>query len=219
VQVLRVPCTGTTLQRQLSSLPSAALVCHTTAPPPSCFRCVLYVVARVHLCFISAVFIHPYNNNAVMAGQGTIAIELLESLPELHAIIVPVSGGGMAAGIAAYAKGVKPSLRVFAVEPEGKGLGESLATGTRQLTASLAPLDTIADGIRTKTTGDKPWAVLDELLEKEVLVVDDEQIVEGLRFSLHRIKLVVEPAGASVQNVALVVCGGNADLNAMAALL
>jgi serine racemase len=193
-----------------------------------------------------AFFIHPYNNDEVMSGQGTLALELLESLPELDAIIVPISGGGMTAGIAAYAKGVKPSLRVFAVEPKGKGLGESLATGTRQLTASLAPLDTIADAIRTKTTGDKPWEILNDLLEKDILEVTDEQIVEGLRFSLQRMKLVAEPAGAcavacvlsggfeaaltaaearggppaaSVKNVALIVCGGNADLKGVASML
>ena len=86
-------------------------------------------------------------------GQGTIAVEMLEQQPELDAIIVPVSGGGMLAGIAAAAKSIKPSIRVFAVEPLGKQLGRSLAMREQGWISSEARdmlLDTIADAIRTK---------------------------------------------------------------------
>ena len=179
--------------------------------------------------------IHPYDDADVMSGQGTLALELLASVPELDAIIVPVSGGGLVGGIAEAAKAIKPSIRVYGVEPKGKGLGECLAKGTRRLTESLAPLDTIADAIRTKSVGERPWVVLRELLEPTVFEVDDAQIREALRFSMQRMKLVVEPAGACAlaavlsgqlrgevpegASVGLVVCRGNADLKNLASLL
>ena len=97
--------------------------------------------------------IPPYNDLDVVVGQGTIAVEMLEQQPNLDAIIVPVSGGGMLAGVAAAAKSIKPSIRVFAVEPEGKQLGRSLALGEQGWMSASARdrlLDTIADAIRTK---------------------------------------------------------------------
>lgn len=85
-----------------------------------------------------AAFVHPYNDAAVIAGQGTMALELLEQCPDLDAILVPTSGGGMLGGIAAAACALRPGLRVIAVEPEGKRLGEALATGQRVVDPTTA---------------------------------------------------------------------------------
>ena len=101
----------------------------------------------------SGTIIPPYNDLDVVVGQGTIAVEMLEQRPDLDVIIVPVSGGGMLAGVAAAAKAIKPSIRVLAVEPLGKQLGRSLALGQQDWISAEdrnALLDTIADAIRTK---------------------------------------------------------------------
>ena len=105
--------------------------------------------------------IPPYNHVDVMAGQGTIALELLEDIPDLDAIVVPTSGGGMIAGIAAAARAIRPECRVFAAEPEGKRLQEAIAMQKRIAFPDTADamLDTIADAIRTQPIGDVPWPV------------------------------------------------------------
>ena len=99
-----------------------------------------------------ATLVHPYDDAAVIAGQGTMALELLEQCASLDAILVPTSGGGMLTGIAAAACALRPGLRVIAVEPEGKRLGEALATGRRVVDPTTANklLDTCADAIRTQ---------------------------------------------------------------------
>lgn len=183
-----------------------------------------------------AAFIHPYDDPLVLAGQGTIGLELDEQLPtELDAVLVPVSGGGMIGGIACAITALRPAVRVIAVEPRGKRLQECLATKTRVLdsaTANLA-LDTIADAIRTRALGPVPWEQASELLDPTVLSVGDEQIRSAMRLALVEMKQVVEPAGAltlaallsdefaalrttdGLQSVAAVVCGGNVDPEAL----
>jgi serine racemase len=151
-----------------------------------------------------AAFIHPYNDPLVLAGQGTIGLELLEqcapgaSHPPLDAVLVPVSGGGMIGGIALAIKALRPEVRIIACEPEGKDLQGALAAGTRVIDASTADaaLDTIADAIRTKAFGDVPWEVAAPLLEPTVLSVNDDQIRDAMRTALVELKQVVEPAGA-----------------------
>ena len=107
-----------------------------------------------------AAFVHPYDDAAVLAGQGTIGLELAEELPQLDAVLVPVSGGGMVGGIAVALHALRPGVRVIAVEPKGKGLGRCLALSQRVLDPEAAngALDTIADAIRTKCLGPTPWA-------------------------------------------------------------
>lgn len=186
-----------------------------------------------------AAFVHPYDDELVLAGQGTIGIELMEQLPTLDAVLVPVSGGGMIGGIACAVKGLQPGVRVIAVEPAGKELQKSLESRTRVLdgsTANLA-LDTIADAIRTKALGPIPWTIASDLLEPTVISVGDEEIKSAMRYSLIEMKQVVEPAGAltlaalfspafatlreqhQLRNVAAVVCGGNVDPEAYAQMI
>eukprot|EP00656_Telonema_subtile_P025379 TRINITY_DN27461_c0_g1_i2.p1 TRINITY_DN27461_c0_g1~~TRINITY_DN27461_c0_g1_i2.p1 ORF type:complete len:335 (+),score=64.28 TRINITY_DN27461_c0_g1_i2:128-1132(+) len=142
--------------------------------------------------------VHPYDHVDVIAGQGTIALELLEQVPELDAILVPTSGGGMLTGIAAAARGLKPEIRVIACEPLGKNLADSLRTGKRILDDQQANqlLDTIADAIRTQPLGEHAWALAQDLVDPSVLPVSDSQIVEALRLTMAELKQVVEPTGA-----------------------
>ena len=183
----------------------------------------------------------PYDDPAVIAGQGTIAIELLEELPQLDAILVPVSGGGMLSGIAVAARALKPSVRVIAVEPEGKGLGRAMAEGVRVRDEAQANrlLPTIADAIRTVALGPRCWELARAHVDPSVLSVSDEMLRAALRVSLLEMKQAVEPAGAialaallspawsrlaaqaeaqgaPLRSVAAVSCGGNADIGQLA---
>ena len=139
-----------------------------------------------------AAFVHPYDDAAVLAGQGTIGLELAEELPQLDAVLVPVSGGGMVGGIAVALHALRPGVRVIAVEPKGKGLGRCLALSQRVLDPEAAngALDTIADAIRTKCLGPTPWAAASQLLDPAVLSVDDDQIRAAMRIALLELKQV-----------------------------
>mmetsp|Transcript_72955 Transcript_72955/g.219045 ORF Transcript_72955/g.219045 Transcript_72955/m.219045 type:complete len:216 (-) Transcript_72955:350-997(-) len=192
---------------------------------------------------VSQTLVHPYDDDAVIAGQGTIALELLRQCPQLDAILVPTSGGGMLGGIAAAARALRPSVRVIAVEPEGKRLGEALASDQRVVDPATvnALLDTCADAIRTQALGARPWAIARALVDPAVLSVDNAAIAAASRLAFSELKQVVEPAGAvtlaallspafaslrdeaaaagqPLTHVAAIVCGGNTDLDAFVSL-
>jgi len=142
-----------------------------------------------------ATLVHPYNDVAVIAGQGTIGLELAEEVPELDAVLVPTSGGGMLTGIAAAVRALRPHCRIIACEPAGKRLQDSFAAGRRIVdpaTADVA-LDTVADAIRTQPLGPIPWALAEALVDRSVLSVSDEEIRAAMRISLLEMKQVVEP--------------------------
>lgn len=146
--------------------------------------------------------------------------------PPLDAILVPVSGGGMAAGVALATRARSPGTRVIAVEPAGKNLEASLAAGRPLWPAGLPPLPTLADGCRTAALGDVTWPLCNELLDRKVLSVTDAQIAAAMRLTFDWAKLVVEPSGAmslaaalasvralGLRRVGLILCGGNVDLD------
>ncbi|MFF7330177.1 pyridoxal-phosphate dependent enzyme [Streptomyces sp. NPDC008150] len=136
----------------------------------------------------------PYEHPHVMAGQGTAALELLEETGELDALVVPVGGGGLIAGCAVAAKGLHPGIRVIGVEPEaGDDTRRSLAAGHR---VTVPVPRTIADGQAVDTPGELTFAVIRELVDAVTLVSDDE-IRAAMRFAFERLKLVVEPSGAT----------------------
>mgnify|MGYP006136044369 FL=1 len=141
-----------------------------------------------------ATVVPPYDHMHVVEGQATLGYELMEQHPELDAIIVPTSGGGLLAGVAMGAKAINPAVRVFAVEPEGKGLGVALRENVRTNAVADEPIDTIADAIRTRPLGAVPWPIVRELAEHHVFTVNDAEIAAGMRFGFERMKLVVEPA-------------------------
>jgi threonine dehydratase len=167
--------------------------------------------------------IPPYNHPDVIAGQGTAALELLEDAPGLDALIAPVGGGGLVAGVCIAGKGINPSLRVFAAEPAGADdAARSKASGT--LIPQTGPR-TIADGLLT-SLGDLTWPVIRDQVER-VVTVNEEQIIAAMRLAWERAKLLIEPSSAvavaavltdefraldGLQRVGIILSGGNVDL-------
>ena len=128
-----------------------------------------------------ATFVHPFEDPVVIAGQGTIGLELAEQAPGLETVLIPIGGGGLASGIALALRAVKPGLRIVGVQAEGTLPGGSGYT--------------IADGIAVKKPGELTMSILDDVLD-EIVSVTDEQITEAIVLLLERTKLVVEGGGA-----------------------
>ncbi|TQM75709.1 threo-3-hydroxy-L-aspartate ammonia-lyase [Thermopolyspora flexuosa] len=172
--------------------------------------------------------IPPYDHPHVIAGQGTAALELLEETGRLDLLVVPVGGGGLIAGTAVAAKGLYPDVRVIGVEPEaGDDTKRSLEEGRR---VTIDVPRTIADGQAIPTPGELTFSINRRLLDGIVLVSDDE-IREAMRFAFQRLKIVVEPSGATglaallagrLENVSgrvgIVISGGNVDAGRFAEL-
>ncbi|MCD9874376.1 threo-3-hydroxy-L-aspartate ammonia-lyase [Streptomyces guryensis] len=172
--------------------------------------------------------IPPYEHPHVMAGQGTAALELLEEAGELDALIVPVGGGGLIAGSATAAKALHPGIRVLGVEPEaGDDTKRSLEAGRR---VSIEVPRTIADGQALHTPGELTFSVNRRLVDGICLVSDDE-IRDAMRFAFERLKIVVEPSGATPiaallagragslpRRIGVIVSGGNVDADRFARL-
>ncbi|MFK4869333.1 threo-3-hydroxy-L-aspartate ammonia-lyase [Streptomyces sp. CSMPJR101] len=165
--------------------------------------------------------IPPYEHPHIMAGQGTAALELLEEVGEVDMLLVPVGGGGLMAGSATAAKGLYPGIRVTGVEPEaGDDTRRSLAEGRR---VGVPVPRTIADGQAVHIPGELTFSVNRRLVDDIALVSDDE-IREAMRFAFERLRIVVEPSGASglaallagragplPRRVGVIVSGGNVD--------
>ncbi|MBB1255052.1 threonine ammonia-lyase [Streptomyces alkaliterrae] len=141
-----------------------------------------------------AVFIHPFDHPDVVAGQGTVGLEILEQCPEVRTILVGVGGGGLAAGIALAVKSLRPDVRVVGVQAEGAAAyPPSLAAGHP---VSLESVATMADGIKVGRPGDVPFEIVHRMVD-EVVTVSEDALSSALLLCLERAKLVVEPAGAS----------------------
>ncbi|MCF3132610.1 threonine ammonia-lyase [Streptomyces olivochromogenes] len=141
-----------------------------------------------------AVFIHPFDHPDIIAGQGTVGLEILEQCPEVGTILVGVGGGGLAAGIAVAVKALRPDVRIVGVQAEGSAAyPPSLAAG---LPVVIENPTTMADGIKVGCPGDVPFGIIRELVD-EVRTVTEDQLSAALLLCLERAKLVVEPAGAS----------------------
>jgi threonine dehydratase len=172
-----------------------------------------------------ATLIPPYNHPDVMAGQGTIALDLLEQAPLVEAIVAPIGGGGLISGLAIAAKALNPKLRVFAAEPQGADdAARSKAVG--RLIPQTGP-KTIADGLLT-SLGDLTWPVVRDLVD-EVVTVGEDEIIAAMRLTWERAKLLIEPSAAvavaavlserfravDLHNVGVVLSGGNVDMEAL----
>ncbi|MBI4240803.1 MAG: pyridoxal-phosphate dependent enzyme [Candidatus Rokubacteria bacterium] len=168
------------------------------------------------------VLIPPYDDYAIMAGQGTAALELFRDVPSLEALLTPVGGGGLLAGCSTVARALAPRARIYGVEAEtANDTWLSFQKGER---VRIAPPPTIADGIRNLSPGELTFPVLKKNVQ-EILLVSDDEIVEALRFLLFRAKLLVEPTGAVAAaallagklpvergaRVGVVLSGGNVD--------
>lgn len=166
------------------------------------------VVVRALVEERDAVFVSPYDDPMVMAGQGTVALELLEDVPDLDVLVVPVGGGGLAAGCSTVAATVRPGCRVVGVEPEaGDDTKRSLAAGER---IRIEMPRTIADGQQINIPGELTFEVNRRLLHA-VVTVTDAEIVGAMAFLFDRMKLVTEPSGACA--VAALLAGRVPDVN------
>jgi len=173
-----------------------------------------------------ATLVPPFDHPWIIAGQGTTALELLEEVPDLDALVAPIGGGGLMAGCSIAAKYLRPGIRVIGVEPEkGNDAFLSLQAGKR---IEIAPPDTIADGLRTPVPGTLTFPILQRNVEQVILVSDDE-IRAAVKFLLTRLKILVEPSGAvgaaaalfgklpsGLGRVGIVLSGGNVDFELLA---
>ncbi|MDT7711340.1 MAG: threonine dehydratase [Pseudonocardiales bacterium] len=152
-----------------------------------------------------AVFIHPFDHPDVLAGQGTVGLEVLEQLPDVATVLVPTGGGGLVGGIAAAIKGVKPDVKVIGVQAEAAAVWPaSLAAG---LPVRLRRRHTMADGIAVSEVGPVSFAHVSALVD-EVLTVEEEALSQALLLCLERAKLLVEPAGAAAVAALLEAAAG-----------
>lgn len=175
------------------------------------------------------VFVHPFDDPAIIAGQGTVGLEILEDLPEVDVIVVGVGGGGLISGIAAAARQQRPGVRVIGVEPKtSDALSRGLAAGEP---VSIRPLS-IADGLGAPFAG--RWTIeLARRYVERIVLVDEATIAAGMRFALERMKQLLEPAGATAlgavlagevplhagETVCVVASGGNVDVDRLPELL
>ncbi|MFC5826993.1 threo-3-hydroxy-L-aspartate ammonia-lyase [Nonomuraea insulae] len=172
--------------------------------------------------------IPPYEHPHVIAGQGTAALELIEEVGDLDALLVPIGGGGLIAGSATAAKGLLPGIRVIGVEPEeGDDTKRSLEAGHR---VSIPIPRTIADGQAAEIPGELTFSINKHLVD-DVALVSEDDIRAGMRLAFERMKIVIEPSGATPlaallngrvrdvpSRIGLIVSGGNIDVRRFADL-
>lgn len=166
--------------------------------------------------------VHPYNDVRVMAGQGTVALELLEEVPGLQCVVCPVGGGGLLSGVSVAAKGIHPDIRVFGAEPEGADDAyRSFKSGERVLAQEPR---SIADGLLT-LLGERTFAVIRRHVD-DIVTVSDASVVNAMRLVYEILKMVIEPSAAvplaalldgklAVRGarVGIVLSGGNVNLD------
>jgi threo-3-hydroxy-L-aspartate ammonia-lyase len=169
-----------------------------------------------------AAVVPPFDDDRIIAGAGTVGLEIVEEWPEVSSIIAPLGGGGLLSGTALAATSLKPGVQVYGVEPAAGNDGEqSFRSGT---VVEIEPPKTIADGARTLALGRRNFAIIRERVH-DVVSVDDEILLETVKWAMYRTKLVIEPTGAlgiaalvsgriqPAGPVAIVVSGGNIDFS------
>jgi threonine dehydratase len=177
----------------------------------------------------NAVPIHAFDDRAIVLGQATCGLEILEQVPDVQDIVVPVGGGGLIAGIALAVKSQRPDVRIFGVESAcAPSMRDALAQGAP---VTLPPSPTIADGINVRRVGDVPFSIAKDLLDG-VVTVTDEEVAEAVLLLLERAKTVAEGAGAVAlagvlrgglptrgRRVVAVITGGNIDVNLLSRII
>ena len=174
--------------------------------------------------------VHPFDDDRVIAGQGTVALELLEQVPELTLVVVPIGGGGLISGIATALKELRPRIRVIGVE--AAAAASALASHQAGHVVHIETAETIADGIAVKRIGDRTFPIIEQYVD-DIVTVTEEQIAAAIHLLIERQKLVAEGAGAvtlaallagkirvqAADVAALVVSGGNVDVNIIQRLI
>jgi len=179
--------------------------------------------ARAHELSVerSLTFVHPFDDDAIMAGQGTVALEILDQVDGIDDVVVPIGGGGLIGGIAVALKESKPSIKVYGVEPTGAAvMRKSLDAG---YPVRLESMKTIADGLAAPMAGERTFAIVQKYVD-DVVLVEEEEIMTAMRELLFSAKLLAEPAGAAAtaaimagklkldgRRVVAVLSGGNVD--------
>jgi threonine dehydratase len=178
------------------------------------------VAARLHAAETGAVLIHPFDHADVIAGQGTVGLEVLEQCPQVRTLVVCTGGGGLVAGIAAAVKALRPDVRIVAAQATGAAAFPASLLAGRPV--ALTSMTTMADGIAIGRPGEVTFPMVRDLVD-DVVTVDEEALSRALLLCLERAKLVVEPAGAAAvaavmedptafaPPVVAVVSGGNID--------
>ncbi len=172
-------------------------------------------------------FVHPFDDEEVIAGQGTIGIEIVEELREVDYIIVPIGGGGLISGIALAAKSLNPNIKIIGVEPEGAKAMSLSIEGNRLI--ELSKLDTIAEGVAVKRPGENTFEMVKHYVD-EIVTVSDVDIMDAFLLLLEKEKLIAENAGVlslaalkklnlKNKNIVCVVSGGNIDVVTISELI
>ena len=188
-----------------------------------------YLAAEAYCKEHNSIFVHPFDDEEVIAGQGTIALEILEQFPEVDTILVPVGGGGLVSGVAFAIKQLKPECKVYGVQAEGApGMCKAFA---EKRSVTLERVSTFADGIAVKTPGTLTRELCCKYVDGMVTVSDDE-IATAILTLMEKQKLVAEGAGAAGvaavlakklplagRNVCAVVSGGNIDVNILSRVI
>jgi len=169
-----------------------------------------------------ATIVPPYDHPWTIAGQGTAALELLEEVPDLDALVVCIGGGGLMSGCSTAAKALRPGIRIFGVEPEDGNDTYLSFRGGKRIKIRLP--QTISDGLRSQMPGEITFPIIQKNVE-DIVLVSDREIRETMKFLLTRMKMVVEPSGAvpatalfhqkipaSCAKIGAIISGGNVDL-------
>ena len=176
-----------------------------------------------------ATFIHPFDDDAVIAGQGTIGLEILDQLSDVEAVVVPVGGGGLVAGVAFAIKALNPKVKVYGVQAEGaSSMFESLQCGS---SVTLDSVSTFADGIAVKTPGSRTFEMVQKYVD-EIVSVSEDEIAAAILALMEKEKLVAEGAGAASvaaimfdrlpikgKKTVCIVSGGNIDVNILSRVI
>lgn len=174
-------------------------------------------------------FVHPFDDENVIAGQGTIALEILNDIDNIDAIVVPIGGGGLISGVAYTAKQIRPSIKIYGVQVTGApSMYNSIKNGEKE---TLPSVSTIADGIAVKRPGDNTYELVKEYVDEIALVTDDE-VASAILALMEKQKMIAEGAGATAvaavmfnkfdlkgKRVAAIVSGGNIDVTSLSRVI
>jgi len=174
-------------------------------------------------------FVHPFDDEVVIAGQGTMGLEILQQVPDIEAVIAPIGGGGLIAGVACAVKETNPQVRVIGVQPARlPSMKVAIAEGKP---ITLSPAATIADGIAVRRAGEKTLPLIQKYVD-DIVTVDEEEIANAILLLLEREKTLAEGAGAAAiaalinrktpltgKKVAVLVCGGNIDVSLLSRIM
>jgi threonine dehydratase len=174
-------------------------------------------------------FIHPFDDEIVMAGQGTMGLEILDQVPSVQAVVAPIGGGGLISGVACAIKETKPSVKVIGVQPARlPSMKVAIAEGHA---VTLSPAATIADGIAVRRAGERTLPLIQKYVD-DIVTVDEEEIANAILLLLEREKTLAEGAGAAAiaalinrktslnaSKVAVLVCGGNIDVSLLSRIM